>query len=101
MSYGLERARERAGHVHRDVELQRAIDAAIHAYDEERHRAVKAETALSLLSEAVCGPRKSGPVVLENVARLLAAQHRDDEWQRYLGAAGAVVDYLQAEGVVA
>lgn len=80
---------------------ERSIAGAVHQIDELTHRAVKAETALSLLSEAVCGPRKSGPVVLENVARLLAAQYQDDEWQRYLSAAGAVVDYLQAEGVVA
>lgn len=80
---------------------ERSIASAVHQIDELTHRAVKSETALSLLSEAVCGPRKSGPAVLENVARLLAAQYQDDEWQRYLGAAGAVVDYLQAEGVVA
>ena len=80
---------------------ERSIAGAVHQIDELTHRAVKAETALSLLSEAVCGPRKSGPVVLENVARLLAAQYEDPEWRRYLDAARAVVDYLQAEGVVA
>ena len=87
---------------------ERSIAGAVHEIDELRHsnaallhRAEKSETALSLLSEAVCGPRKSDPEVLDNVARLLAAQYQDDEWKRYLGAARAVVDYLQAEGVVA
>lgn len=105
MSTGLEKARERAGHYHQDVVLQRGIAAAVHEIDEQRHRADKAEAALALLSEAVTVPvrRLSDREVLDNVARLIARHFggTDDHWESYLDAARAVVDFLQSEGVVA
>ncbi|MGN7133405.1 hypothetical protein ACTHQY_09040 [Rhodococcoides corynebacterioides] len=113
MSTGTERARERAGHLRTEEVQARGMASAIHELGGVQ-RAVGRVRRLAenidhvpavMIFEALDGhegtPRKSDPEMLDDVAKLIARRYDDPEWRRYLDAARAVVDYLQAEGVIA